>query len=106
MAEKMFRVRIKAKDAEALRALPIAEMDTTCMGGVRALEDGTVEFDALADEAVLKKIRARRAKVEVLADLAEEAKKKHKQVGRGNRFEGDDWIPRGPGRKVREEGQR
>lgn len=106
MAEKIFRVRIQAKDSEALQALPITEMDTTCMGGVRTLEDGTLEFDALVSEALLKKVRARRAKVEVLADLAEEAKKKHKQVGRGNRFEGDDWIPRGSGRKVREEEQR
>jgi hypothetical protein len=76
------------------------------MGGFRTQQDGSVLFDALVSESVLEKFKDRRAMVEVLADTAVEFKKKQAQVGRGNRFEGDDWIPRGRGRKVRQEDAR
>ncbi len=106
MAEKMFRVRIQAKDEKALQALPVGEMDTTCMGGIRILEDGTLEFDALVYESMLKTIKDRGAKVEVVADMARVGAKMKKQVGRGNRFVDDNWIPRGLGRKVQDEASR
>jgi hypothetical protein len=98
--EKVFHVRIQAQDKEALRNLPIAEMDRGCTGGVRTRNDGTLVLEALLKESALKKIKDRRLKVEVLADVAEDAKKKQKQVGRGNRFKGENWIPRGLGKKV------
>ena len=100
-AAKTFHVRIHAQDREALAKLPIARMDRGCTGGVREQADGTLILEALVADAVLKEIKGPRIKVEVLADLTAEEKKKQRQVGRGNRFEGEDWIPRGLGKKVR-----
>ena len=106
-ADKKFRVRIKAVDEEALSALPMDQIDRGCTGGVRKLPDGSFELEAIVTEPVLKRIeKGKRVKAEVLADLEEEGKRKRKQVGRGNRFEGEHWIPRGLGKKTREGGER
>ena len=102
---KTLHVRIQARNEEALRELPISQMDRGCMGGVQTLPDGSMVLEAFVQEAVLKKIKDRRVKVQVLADVAEEGKKKQKQVGRGNRFTGENWIPRGLGKKVRDGGK-
>lgn len=106
-AEKTFHVRIQAKHAEALQALPIAQLDTACMGGIQRQDDGSLVFEALVRESVLKTIKNRRnTKVDVLADRTEEGKKRQKEVGRGNRFTGENWIPRGLGKKMPDEVQR
>jgi hypothetical protein len=106
MAEERFRVRVRVENVEALRTLPLTEMRTACMGGFRTQQDGSVLFDALVSESVLRKVKDRRATVDVLADMADESKKKQAQVARGNPFEGDEWIPRGRGLKVRDEDAR
>jgi hypothetical protein len=104
--DKTFHVRIQADSREALGSLPIAEMDRGCTGGIRTRPDGKVVVEALVKESVLKRIKHRQLKVEVVADVAEEGRKKQRQVGKGNRFTGENRIPRGLGKKVREERDR
>ncbi len=99
-AKKRFHVRIEAGDAESLQTLPMDQLDTVCMGGRELRADGTIVFEALVPEPVLKDI-GDRVNVEVLADMTKEGRERQKEVGRGNRFKGDDWIPRGLGKKVR-----
>lgn len=108
--DKKYRVRFRASEAEALHELPIEEMDIGCMGGFRKQDDGSYALEAVVSERVLEKVRERRAvRVEVLADLDEEAERarqvKDRQVGEGNRYKGQDRIPRGLGKKVREGGR-
>lgn len=103
--EKTLHVRIRVKDYDALRRLPIAEMDTGCMGGIRREDDGSVVFEALVRQAVLERIEEKDAALDVVADRSVEGPKRQKEVGRGNRFKGDDWIPRGLGKKVRDGGR-
>jgi hypothetical protein len=102
MAEKVFKVRIRAPSRKALEDLPIAQMDTGCTGGIRTQADGSVTLEAYVRESVLQKIRESGHTMEVLADVEEESEKKRQQVGKGNRFEGANRIPRGIGKKVRE----
>lgn len=101
-AEKTLRVRIQAPDTATLRRLPLRQIDMGCMGGVRVQNDGSVALEALVRDSVLKTLKAPKVKVEVLADAGAEGKKKQRQVGRGNRFKGKDWIPRGLGKKARD----
>jgi hypothetical protein len=105
--EKIVHVRIYAKDAKALKALPMAQMDMGCMGGIKRQEDGGLAFEALIPESVMnmKTVKDKRIKLEVLADALEESRERQKQVGKGNRFTGENWIPRGLGKKIREEAQ-
>lgn len=104
---KNFHVRFEVKDEDTLRKLPIQDLDMGCTGGVEQRDDGTLVLHAITSEVVLKKCRqVRGVKVEVLADLAKAAAKMKKQVGKGNRFTGEDRVPRGRGRKVRDEEER
>lgn len=100
--EKTYHIRIRAKDRDAFREVPLAQMDIGCMGGIRPQADGTFALEAIVSETLLKKLKADRHDVRVLADIAEQEKKKPKPVAPGNRFTGADSIPRGLGRKIRE----
>jgi hypothetical protein len=103
--EKILHVRIHAENAEALKALPLAQMDRGCMGGYRRQDDGSVIFEALVPESVIKTMKDKRTRVEVVADALEQSRERQKEVGKGNRFTGENWIPRGLGKKIREEAQ-
>jgi hypothetical protein len=104
--EKRFHVRFRAAERNHLEALPIKSFDIGCMGGFREQDDGSYALEAVVPEKVLKKVKAPRVEIDVLADIGEEAARakplKAKNVGRGNRYEGKDWIPRGLGKKLRE----
>jgi hypothetical protein len=101
---KQLHVRFRANQAKDLAKLPIHDIDIGCMGGFRKQGDGTFALEAVVSEKLLEKIKKAPVKVEVLADLDEQNKRakqiKSKHVGRGNRYEGKDWIPRGLGKKV------
>jgi len=99
---KLVHVRISVPDREALEALPLDQMDRGCTGGVKRRADGSLAFEATVLESTLKAITAKGIKVEVVGDPLEESRKRQKEVGRGNRFAGDEWVPRGRGRKIRE----
>lgn len=99
---KAYRVRIHAATRASLRDLPLARMDIGCTGGIRERPEGGVTLDAYVAETVLEEIRKTRCTVEILGDAAEELKRAQAQVGKGNRFKGAQWIPRGLGKKIRE----
>jgi hypothetical protein len=106
--DKKYRVRFRASALEALHELPLNEMDIGCMGGFRKQEDGSYALEAVASETVLEKVRERRpVRIEILSDLDEEVERarqiKEPQVGKGNRYTGENRIPRGLGKKVRED---
>ena len=108
--EKKYRVRFRASELEALHELPLKEIDMGCMGGFRKQDDGSYALEAVVSETVMEKVRDRqRVRVEVLADLDEEVERakqlKDRQVGEGNRYTGENRIPKGLGRKVREGGR-
>lgn len=105
-ADKTLHVRIQADNVQALDRLPVTEMDRGCTGGIQTRPDGKVVVEAIVKESVLKKIKDRQLKVEVLADVAEEGKKRQREVGRGNRFTGENRVPRGLGKKIREDRSR
>jgi hypothetical protein len=104
--DKMYRVRIRASELESLHKLPLGEIDIGCMGGFRKQDDGTYALEAVVPEGVLEKVKDRPVAVEIVADLDHEAEQarqmKDRQVGEGNRFTGEQRIPRGLGKKVRE----
>jgi hypothetical protein len=106
--DKKYRVRFRASELETLHELPIREMDIGCMGGFRKEKDGSYALEAVVSERVLEKVKERRpVRVEIISDLDEEAERakqiKDPQVGQGNRYTGKDRIPRGLGKKVRDE---
>ncbi len=103
MAEyKVLRVRIYATDADALNTLPLTQMDRGCMGGVRRQPDGGVVLEALVAESLMENVTDRRLRLEVVGDILAESRSRQREVGEGNRFTGENWIPRGLGKKVRE----
>jgi hypothetical protein len=107
--EKFYRVRLRASQLESLHELPLREIDMGCMGGFRKQDDGTYAVEAVVSAEVLEKMKDRPISVEIVADLDEEAEQarhvKDEQVGRGNRFEGNNRIPKGLGKKVRDGGR-
>lgn len=100
--KKTLHVRIEVADRDALRALPLDRMDVGCMGGVRTTETGSLVFHALVLEDVVKRI-GDTAKVDVVADMSKVGRERQKEVGKGNRFAGAERVPRGLGKKIREE---
>jgi len=105
--DKKYRVRFRASKLEALHELPLKEMDIGCMGGFRKQDDGSYALEGVVSEPVLEKLKDRPGvRTEILADLDEEIERasqiKDRQVGEGNRYKGENRIPRGLGKKVRE----
>ena len=108
--DKKYRVRFRASELNALHELPLNEIDMSCMGGFRKQDDGSYALEAVVSEAVLAKVRERSpVRTEIISDLDEERARarqiKEPQVGEGNRYTGENRIPRGLGKKVREGGR-
>jgi hypothetical protein len=107
--KKLYRVRFRASKLESLHELPLREIDMGCMGGFRKQDDGTYMLEAVVSTEVLEKLKDRPVRVEIVADLDDEAEQAKQvtdeQVGRGNRFEGEHRIPKGLGKKVRDGGR-
>jgi hypothetical protein len=105
-SQKRFQVRFRAAERKRLEELPLSEFDIGCMGGFREQPDGSYVLDAVVPESVLKKLKTPRVEMDVVSDLQEEKARAKtlnpKHVGRGNRYEGKDWIPRGLGKKLTE----
>jgi hypothetical protein len=104
--DKKYRVRFQASELRTLHELPLNEMDIGCMGGFRKQDDGSYALEAVVAESVLQKVKNRPVKIDIVSDLDQEAERarqmKDRQVGEGNRFEGENWIPKGLGKKVRD----
>lgn len=101
--QDMMRVLITAPDKRVLeKVLRDHPVDTGCTGGITS--DGVgVRIEALVPEGALDQLHSEKVKVEVLGNATATGRERQREVGRGNRFQGKDRIPRGLGRKVREE---
>jgi hypothetical protein len=100
-ADRAYHVRIQAPAQESFRDLPFSRMDIGCTGGIREQLDGSFALDAYVTEAVMEEIRKGPFKVDVIADALDELKRAQAQVGKGNRFKGENRLPRGLGKKTR-----
>ena len=102
--DKILRILITAKDADALLALLREnELDLSC-GGPKQLESGAVSVEAYVPEEQVNKLKKYGVKIDILDDASATALKRHKEVGHGNRFQGENRVPRGLGRKMKESG--
>jgi len=65
-------------------------------------EGNAIVLEAFVPERVGEEIKGRELQVEVLYDAGARGRERQKEVGRGNRFTGDQRIPQGLGVKTRE----
>ena len=101
--DKILRILITARDKQTLSDLLRENpLDLAC-AGPRRLEGGAVSVEAYVPEDQVDRLRRYEVKVDVLDDASATARARQKEVGRGNRFEGKDRVPRGLGRKVKED---
>jgi hypothetical protein len=99
--DKIMRILIVAKDAQTLRVLLEEQrLDLAC-AGPQQQEGGAVSVEAYVPEPQMERLAQYGAKVEVLDDASATARERQKEVGRGNRFEGKNRVPRGLGRKLK-----
>ncbi len=67
--------------------------------GPRPLPDGTFSLEAYATEDVLDHLKDAGGTFEVIEDATKVGRERQKEVGRGDRFEGGQIVPRGLGKK-------
>jgi hypothetical protein len=99
---RVMRILITAKDPEALQALLREQpLDMGC-AGPRKDRSGTVRTDAYVPEDQIERLKRDGITIEVLRDETAAIKAAQEQVGKGNRFEGENRVPRGLGRKIKD----
>jgi hypothetical protein len=94
--EKILAVRISG-DASVVRSF-LGKFPTETYAQKR--EGDSVSFDVFMPEAVVERVKIKGLKLEVLYDASARGRERQKEVGRGNRFEGDRKIPDGLGGKT------
>lgn len=98
---RILRIRITARDREALSALLRENaLDLSC-GGPKRQEGGVITLEAFVPEEELARLRRYPVEIEVIEDASAKGRERQKEVGKGNRFEGKR-VPRGLGRKVKD----
>jgi hypothetical protein len=99
-SDKIWRIRIVFPDVKDFPNLArIGQLDWGGRGP-RRQKDGQIIGEAYVTPqqlAALKKIKG--CKLEVIEDAIEVGKKRQREVGKGDRFEGGKKAPRGIGRK-------
>ncbi|MEO6191739.1 MAG: hypothetical protein ABIS20_01915 [Thermoanaerobaculia bacterium] len=101
--EKILRILITTREEQALRVLLRENpLDLSC-GGPQRHPGGAVSVEAYVPEHQLERLRRYEAKIDILDDASATARERQKEVGEGNRFEGEKRVPRGLGRKVKED---
>lgn len=101
---KILHILITARDAEAMRALLREHpLDVAC-GGPQRRADGTIAVEAYVPEDETDRLQKRGVEIQVLDDATATGRARQKEVGKGNRFAGDQRVPRGLGRKVKGDG--
>jgi hypothetical protein len=102
--DKILRLLITARDAETLRALLREHpLDLSC-GGPKQHEGGAVSVEAYVPENQVDRLRQHGMKIDILDDASATARARQAEVGQGNRFAGENRVPRGLGRKVKGDG--
>jgi hypothetical protein len=98
------RILITTRDRATLTALLREQpIDTGC-AGPRIDRSGTIRVDAYVPEDQIDRLRRDGITIEIVRDETAAIRAAQEQVGKGNRFEGDNRVPRGLGRKIRDGG--
>jgi hypothetical protein len=84
---------------QEIRAL-LSEMPLSIESSKREGDNVTVEV--FVPEAQVGKIERDKLKVQVMFDASARGKERQKEVGKGNRFEGANRLPKGLGVKTKE----
>ena len=101
--EKILRILITAKDKQTLSALLRENpLDLSC-GGPRRAAGGAITAEAYVPAERVDRLRTYAVKIDILDDASATARARQQEVGQGNRFEGENRVPRGVGRKVKKE---
>ncbi|MGZ8305418.1 MAG: hypothetical protein ACXWU6_02290 [Allosphingosinicella sp.] len=101
--QDIMRVLITAPDRNILeKVLRDHPVDTGCTGGV-STDGAGVRIEAHVRQDAIERLQRSKVKVEVLGNASAEGRERQDEVGRGNRFKGEARLPRGLGRKVKEE---
>lgn len=99
--DKVLRILITAKDESAMRKLLLEkQLDLSC-GGPKRLESGAIVVEAYVSEQEVERLKKYGVKIDVLGDESEALRARQKEVGKGNRFQGKERVPKGLGRKVK-----
>jgi hypothetical protein len=100
--KKIMRIALKAANRETLTKLA-KQFRLHRSGGVRPkrLPDGTLRMDAYVPEELLDELKRAGGDFEIVdvEDATQVGKERQKEVGRGDRFEDGNTVPRGLGRK-------
>jgi hypothetical protein len=100
---RILRILITVREKEALTTLLRENpLDLSC-GGPRRRADGVITVEAFVPEDELDRLRRYPVQIDVLEDASATGRERQKEVGQGNRFEGNK-IPRGLGRKIKDDG--
>jgi hypothetical protein len=97
--ERILRVRITARDDEAIRAL-LRKRRLDVAGGVKRDENGVAGIDAYVPENELAQLADEPVDVEVVDDATATGRARQAEVGIGNRFAEPGVVPHGLGRKI------
>ena len=104
MASRVMRILITTRDRAALTALLRAHpIDTGC-AGPRMDATGLIKVDAYVPEDEIDQLRRDGLTIEIVRDETAAIRAAQEQVGKGNRFAGENRLPRGLGRKIRDGG--
>ena len=98
--KKIMRIALKAANRETLTTLA-KQFRLHRSGGVRPkrLPDGTLRMDAYVPEELLDELERAGGDFEIVEDATQVGKERQKEVGRGDRFEEGNRVPRGLGKK-------
>jgi len=96
------RILITARDAATFSALLREQpFDMSC-GGPRKDRTGSVRVEAYVPEERVERLKRDGVTVEIIRDETAAVRARQQEVGKGNRYEGENRVPRGLGRKVKD----
>ena len=99
--EKHVCARVTGPDPEIRRFLSDFPMEPS----QATREADAVVIEVVVPEALVATMRERGLKVQVLYDASARGRERQQEVGKGNRFEGKDRVPKGLGVKTKEGGR-
>lgn len=104
MATKVMRILITARDAAALSALLREHLLDMSCGGPRKDRSGIVRVEAYVPEDRIERLKRDGVTIDIIEDATAAVRARQQEVGKGNRFEGENRVPRGLGRKIKDGG--
>jgi hypothetical protein len=97
--QSVMHILITASDLETLSAL-LREHRLDTEGGAQD-EKGGVHIEAFVPEKLIDRLKVKGISIEVLENASETLRARQKEVGKGNRFEGENRVPQGLGRSIK-----